>query len=115
MLGGLLDRNAKIGCGKRLFWAILYYTASIYQDRLGTNRKSGEKERCVFIRAFAQSIGFKVGWIFNNEGFQEAYHQDASGHYVSNISFTYLLWRQHTCVSTVAFKLGVVALFSALR
>ena len=77
--------------------------------------KSGEKERCVYLRAFAQSIGFKVGWIFNNEGFQEAYHQDASGHYVSNISFTYPLWRKRTCVSTVAFKLGVVALFSALR
>ena len=36
-----------------------------------------------------ETIGFKVGWIFNNEGFQEAYHRDASGAWVSNISFTY--------------------------
>eukprot|EP01043_Picozoa_sp_COSAG02_P013651 COSAG02_NODE_550_length_20437_cov_4.270676_1_plen_888_part_00 len=46
-------------------------------------------DRNAQIGAFAQSIGFKVGWIFNNEGFQDAYHQDEHGNYVSNISFTY--------------------------
>jgi hypothetical protein len=46
-------------------------------------------DRNARIGAYAQSIGFKVGWIFNNEGFQDAYHRDSQGHYVSNISFTY--------------------------
>ena len=46
-------------------------------------------DRNARIGAYAQSIGFKVGWIFNNEGFQEAYHRNASGAWVSNISFTY--------------------------
>ena len=46
-------------------------------------------DRNARIGAYAQSIGFEVGWIFNNEGFQEAYHKNASGDWVSNISFTY--------------------------
>ena len=46
-------------------------------------------DRNARIGAYAQSIGFQVGWIFNNEGFQEAYHKNASGAWVSNISFTY--------------------------
>ena len=46
-------------------------------------------DRNARIGAYAQSIGFQVGWIFNNEGFQEAYHRNASGAWVSNISFTY--------------------------
>ena len=46
-------------------------------------------DRNAQIGAYAQSIGFKVGWIFNNEGFQSAYTRDpASGAWSSNISFT---------------------------
>ena len=46
-------------------------------------------DRNAKIGAYAQSIGFKVGWIFNNEGFQSAYTRDpTTGAWTSNISFT---------------------------
>ena len=46
-------------------------------------------DRNAKIGAYAKSIGFKVGWIFNNEGFQSSYTKDPkSGGWVSNISFT---------------------------
>ena len=43
-------------------------------------------DRNAKIGAFAQSIDFKVGWIFNNEGFQSSYTRNASGFWTSECS-----------------------------